>query len=107
MAPLSMFVPSALLFCIVIGAAILWSRTRRISTLAQLVASVLAFVGVALEQIRWLFVLPADQSMFAHVMRSDPMDASIKLAQLLGSVAFAVAYFCYATRPTHLTRRCS
>ena len=99
MPPLSQFVPTGLLFFIVIGAGVLWSRTRRVSSLAQFVASLFVFSGFALEQVRWFFVLPADQSVFADVMRSGPMHVAMSLAQLLGSVTFSVGYFCHAIRP--------
>ena len=82
----------AMVLCVTIGAGLLWSRTRRASMLVQFVASVLLFVGLVLERIPWLYVLPADQSAFADVMRSDLMDISMSSAQFIGMAAFAIGY---------------
>jgi hypothetical protein len=96
--PLADFALPAMLLCVTIGAGLLWSRTRRAATLVQFVASVLLFVGLVLERIRWLYVLPADQSVFAHVIRSDLMHIAMSSAQFIGMAAFAISYLCYAAR---------
>ncbi len=92
------FAPTAMLFCVAIGAGFLWSRTRRASSLAQFISSVLLFAGFALGQIRWLLVTPYDHSVFANVMRSEPMRISMSLAEFIGMGTFAISYLCYALR---------
>jgi cbb3-type cytochrome oxidase subunit 3 len=87
--------PSALLLCIVAGAALLWRRTRRASSLAQLVASVLLFVGFGLDQLRWRSVTPYDHSAYADVMRSAPIHIAMS-AWPIGFVVFAIGYLWYA-----------
>ena len=90
------FAPAAVVLFLVIGAGLLWSRTRRTSSLSQFIASGILFSGVVLEQIRWLYVLPSDQSVFANVMRSETMHITMGLAQLIGIVTFLSSYLWFA-----------
>jgi hypothetical protein len=96
MPPLVEVAPTAVVLFLVFGSGLLWSRTRRTSSLLQFIASALLFAGVVLEQIRWLFVLPSDQSAFAHVMRSETMGITMASTQLIGIVAFLSSYLWFA-----------
>ena len=96
MPPLVEFGPTAVALSLAIGAGLLWSRTKRVSTLLQFAASVILFSGIVLEQIRWLYVLPTDQSVFANAMRSEAMHITIASAQLIGMVAFLSSYLWFA-----------
>jgi hypothetical protein len=87
--------PSALLFCIVAGTALLWSRTRRASSFAQLVGSVLLFAGFALDQLRWRTVTPYDHTAYAEVMRSASMHIAISTLWPIGFVVFAIGVLWY------------
>ena len=88
--------PSVALLCVVVGASLLWLRTKRTASLLQLVASVLLFFGITLDRIRWQLVTPYDHSVFADVMRSESMRIAMLLAPLLGLLFFSVGYLCYA-----------
>jgi hypothetical protein len=96
MPPIAEFAPTAVVLFLVVGAGLLWRGTRCASSLSQFVASGLLFAGVVLEQMRWLFVLPSDQSAFAHVMRSETMRITIASAQWIGIVAFLSSYLWFA-----------
>ncbi len=90
--------PTMMSLFVALGAGLLWSRTRRASTLAQFISSVLLLAGLGLYELRWRFTTPFDHSAFADVMRSESMRVSISLAQFIGIVAFAISYLCYALR---------
>ena len=92
MPPLVEFARTAAVCLLVVGAALLWSRTRRASSLSQLVGAGLVLVGTLLQQTRWLFVSPADQSAFATVMRSEQMHLVMFSALLVGVVTFLSGY---------------
>lgn len=88
--------PVIAFICVVAGAALLWSRTRRASSLLQLIASVLLFLGVALNRVRWL--LPPDaNSIFADALRSEPMRIAMTLVPLLALIPFSISYLWYAS----------
>jgi TRAP-type mannitol/chloroaromatic compound transport system permease large subunit len=89
-------VPFAALLCVVVGAALLWIRTKRTSAMLQMVASVLLFLGMALDRVRWQFVTPYDNSAFADVLRSESMRIVMLLAPLLGLTVFSISYLWYA-----------
>jgi hypothetical protein len=96
MPPLVEFSPTAVVFFLTLGGGLLWSRTRRASSLLQFIASGILFAGIILEQIRWNFVLPSDQSVFANVMRSEAMHITTASAQLIGIVIFLSSYLWFA-----------
>ena len=96
MPPLVDIARAAAVCLLVIGADFLWRRTRRASTLSQLVGAGLVLLGTLLEQIRWLFVLPADQSAFASVMRSEQMHIVTFSVLVVGVVTFLSGYFWFA-----------
>ncbi len=88
--------PVAALICVVVGASLLWIRTKRTSSLLQMVASVLLFFGITLDRVRWQFVTPDDHSAFADVLRSESLRIAMLLAPLLGLIVFSIGYLWYA-----------
>ena len=96
MPPIIEFAPTAAAILLVISAGLLWGRTRSTSSLSQFVAAGLLFAGVVSEQIRWLFVLPPDQSALAHLMRSETMRIMMASAQWIGVVVFLSSYLWFA-----------
>jgi hypothetical protein len=82
--------PVAMLVCIIVAAALLWRRTRRASTLAQLVAAVLLFYAFGLNALRW------NSSWYEHLIRSEPMRISMDIAMWIGIPLFAISYLLYA-----------
>ena len=96
MPPLIEFAPTAVVLSLVVGAGVLWNRTRSPSSCSQFIAAGVLFAGVVFEQIRWLVVLPADQSAFALLMRSETMRIVMASAQWIGVVAFLSSYLWFA-----------
>ncbi len=88
--------PIVALFCVVLGAALLWRFTRRASSLLQLVASVFLFFGIGLHRVRWQLVTPYDNSVFADVLRSEALRVAMLIAQSVGFALFAASYLWYA-----------
>ncbi len=88
--------PVVMLLCVAVVAGVLWRRTRRASSLAQFIASVLLFAGFALYHFRRWYVTPYDHSAYADAMRSEPMRISTDIAQFIGMVVFAIGYLWYA-----------
>ena len=58
--------------------------------------SILLFASTALQQLRWRFVTPFDHSVYADVMRSEPMRIGMDLAFYIGIAAFAISYVWFA-----------
>ena len=88
--------PVLMLLCVAVGAGVLWRRTKRVSSLAQVIGAILIFAGLAFQQLRWLSVMPHDQSIYAEVMRSDPMRIGMGLTFYVGCLAFALSYAWFA-----------
>jgi hypothetical protein len=108
MPPLVAFAPTAVVVLLALGGGLLWSRTRRASSLLQFIGSGILFAGIVLEQIRWLFVLPSDQSVFANVMRSEAMHIydSLSTVDRHRDLPEQLPMVC-ARAQTHLTMRWS
>jgi hypothetical protein len=87
--------PIAVPLCVVVGAVFLWRRTRRASTLVQLVASVLVLYGMSVNQFGW-------HSTDLDRYWSEPMRTSMDIAMFLGFVLFPVSYLLYALRQTRI-----
>jgi uncharacterized membrane protein YoaK (UPF0700 family) len=83
--------PIAVPLCVVVGAAFLWRRTRRVSALVQLVASVLLLYGMSVEHFGW-------RSTGLDRYWSEPMRISMDIAMFLGFALFPVSYLLYALR---------
>ena len=88
--------PSVMLLCVTVGAGVLWHRTKRSSSLVQFIGSLLLFAGFALQQLRWSTVTPYDHSLYADVMRSEPMRIGMGLAFYIGLGIFAISYAWFA-----------
>ena len=88
--------PNVMLLCVVVGAGVLWRRTKRALCLAQFIASLLLFVGFAFDQLRWSSVSSGDHSVYADVMRSEPMRIGMGLAFYFGCLGFALSYVWFA-----------
>ena len=81
--------PVALPLCIVVAAAVLWRRTRRISALVQLIASVLLLYGMIVDRYGW-------HSTGLDRVYSQPLQISRDIALFLGVVSFPCGYLVYA-----------
>ena len=93
--------PSVLALCLVVAAALLWRRTRRTSTLVQLVGSLLLFAALGFYAIKWQITgseFEAPASDFARFMRSDSMEFAATCALNIGPTLFAISYLVYALR---------
>ena len=89
-------IPVVMLLCIAVGAGVLWHRTRRSSSLAQFVGSLLLFAGFAISQLRLLSTSPYSQSAYAEALRSDTMRTLETYAAFIGIVIFAFGFLRYA-----------
>jgi hypothetical protein len=91
------FTPTLIVLCLVIGASLLWNRSKRISALAQLLASA-GLLFVALVEHLQSFATPFDKSSFAQVLWS-PWTPEAKIGIAFASaIVFSVAYLCYSIR---------
>lgn len=89
--------PSIVPPAVVAGAALLWRRTRRASTLVQLVGAILILAY-------WIFLRMSLFLMGAGILSSAPIfipavDVATRYITLASAIAFSVGYFCYALRP--------
>ncbi len=83
----------------------LWSRTRRASTLMQFIsATALSLFGL-LFNIRSLFVDPFQPPLLARIVWSNSVNQIIGVAQVFCVVAFPLGYLWYAVQQNHLTKR--
>ena len=88
--------PIVMLLCVVVGACILWRRTKRALCLAQFIASLLLFGGFAFQPLRWSSVTSYDHSVYAEVMSSKAMRIGMGLALYIGCLAFSISYVWFA-----------
>jgi hypothetical protein len=83
--------PIAVPLCVVVGAALLWRRTRRASAVVQLVGSTLILYAMIVNQFWW-------HSNGLDAVRSEPVRISMDIAMFLGFLLFPVSYLLYAVR---------
>jgi hypothetical protein len=88
--------PLLMLLCVAVGAGVMWRRTKRGSSLVQFIGALLIFAGFTFQQLRWQSVTPYDQSVYADVMRSEPMRIGMGFAFYIGCLAFAISYVRFA-----------
>jgi hypothetical protein len=93
--PLQIVPPGLLMFCVVIGALLLWTRTKSAAALVQLVAASLLFVDWAVFAIYQL-CLRIEPFGLDPVATPEPFQAARRIVVLVALVAFPIAYVWYA-----------
>jgi hypothetical protein len=87
------FGPTLLILCLAVGSVLLWSRTRRVSTLLQFISTTELFVFTLLFNLRSILVSdPFHPPLWARILSSDV----VEVAQVFGVVAFPIGYLWYA-----------
>src|SRR5215510_3039822 len=86
------FGPTLLFLCLAAGSFLLWSRTKRASTLLQLISATALFLFGLLFNIRSIFVDPFHPPLWARILWSNPINQIIEVAQVLCAVAFPIGY---------------
>src|SRR3954447_16082149 len=88
--------------CLVVGAAVLWKKTRHTAALLQLIASSLIFVLLAVESLAH-YLVSAGKSELLGVIYGPHVQPVGQIAFLIAFVVFPVGYLWYAL--SHLTNR--
>ena len=101
--PFVIFDASLPIFVLVllVGAALLWTRTRHISALLQLIPCCILFVLAALDELR-RFLDRADNSQLSDLMRQSATRVFVQITGLLCFVFFLVGYIWNARRPNRI-----
>jgi hypothetical protein len=88
--------------CLVVGAAVLWKKTKRAAVLLQLIASSLIFVLLAVESLAH-YLVSIGKSQLLDVIYGPHVQPVGQIAFLVAFVVFTVGYLWYAL--FHLTNR--
>ena len=94
----SQFGPTLLILCLTIGSFLLWRRSRRVSTLLQLISAAALFLFALRFNIRSIFVDPFHPPFWARILWSNSLNQIIDVAQVFCVVAFPIGYLWYAIR---------
>ena len=87
---------SVVTLLLLVGAAILWRRTNRISALFQLIACSVFFVAVWLEQLAQLLFIVGGHTQLLEVLRNSRVQIVQLIALLISGFVFPIGYIWYA-----------
>ena len=91
------FMPVLWLLCIVVGALLLWRRTKHIAALAQFVAAAGFFVCIFVDWLREFSAPPPfDTSWFAKLVWSSHLSDFGFIVMIICVLVFPIAYLWYA-----------
>ncbi len=87
--------PLWILLVIVVGAGLLWRRTRRAPDLAQFVASCLFLAAVAFDYVHPRIITP-ESSALERALQSDAVRITVSFTEFLGFSVFSASYLWHA-----------
>jgi hypothetical protein len=81
---------------LLVGAAILWRRTKRASSLLQLIACSVFFVVIGLEQVAQFLAIVCGRTEFLDALRTSSYASVQWVAFVISAVGFPIGYTWYA-----------
>jgi hypothetical protein len=90
-------IPTVVLLCVVVGSSLLWTRTKRVPALLQLIASSVLLLETLLENFRTIAnITPYDSWWFSRLLWSRAFADTMIPVTMVCVIIFAAAYLCYA-----------
>jgi hypothetical protein len=81
---------------LLIGAVILWRKTKRLSVLLQLFAASVLFVVIWLELLAQFLAIVCGRTEFLDALRTSTYMSVQWVAFVISGFAFPIGYICYA-----------